>query len=360
MTAPQRPATALAPLNCAPRPVPAFTPACTVPRRRQGQSLSVTEAATAGWCCAATPGASSRRRRHHWPAAGRPGTGPRRRVDAVRRTGGHLPLRRPARQAAVRASAGSTAPDVRQWRPDGPSAAAGRGPCAASPWFPTGCPSCWPPSPTAAPSSSSRAEKTLAAMSPGRRARPPPSPWAPGSWRPSYTEWFEGADVTIVADDDEPGRRHARLRRQGPGRRRRRRVVIVGPPPTARRRRRPPGRRLRDSTSSRPFEPRRGHDSSRAPPSATGSSRAGYHRGGPGSRRRPAGRRRGLPAPLCRLRKRPPSRRRRPVRRPYPCLRGRRDDPVPARHSRREAIRQDPAAETLATCWPRGRCRPPT
>jgi antitoxin (DNA-binding transcriptional repressor) of toxin-antitoxin stability system len=30
-----------------------------------------------------------------------------------------------------------------------------------------------------------------------------------GKWRPGYAKWFEGADVVVVADDDEPGRRHA-------------------------------------------------------------------------------------------------------------------------------------------------------
>jgi antitoxin (DNA-binding transcriptional repressor) of toxin-antitoxin stability system len=30
-----------------------------------------------------------------------------------------------------------------------------------------------------------------------------------GKWRPGYAKWFEGADVVVVADDDEPGHRHA-------------------------------------------------------------------------------------------------------------------------------------------------------
>jgi antitoxin (DNA-binding transcriptional repressor) of toxin-antitoxin stability system len=30
-----------------------------------------------------------------------------------------------------------------------------------------------------------------------------------GKWRPGYAKWFEGADVVVVADDDEPGRQHA-------------------------------------------------------------------------------------------------------------------------------------------------------
>lgn len=35
------------------------------------------------------------------------------------------------------------------------------------------------------------------------------SPGGAGKWREEYSEWFRGADVVIVADKDEPGRKHA-------------------------------------------------------------------------------------------------------------------------------------------------------
>ena len=35
-------------------------------------------------------------------------------------------------------------------------------------------------------------------------------PMGAGKWRPEFSEFFRGADVTIIADADEPGREHAR------------------------------------------------------------------------------------------------------------------------------------------------------